>query len=152
MVQNWGVVQQKLSWARETSSDDGMHQMALPPILPPGKNSSSQILRLCAQWEHTLDSLPARVDSDTHTIHRQTPMPHVYITWTAVWWYMCIKNMCQYRVAQTWRWLPPQGCLCRSAGAFQQSWQYPAAGNPTGIAYRPHSGINFIVDIRLLIL
>ena len=42
-------------------------------------SSSSQILRCCAQWEHTLDSLQAQVGSDTRRPttrqhHRPTPI------------------------------------------------------------------------------
>ena len=40
------------------------------------KSSSSQILRLCAQWEHRLDSLPAQAGSDTH--NQTTPQTHTY--------------------------------------------------------------------------
>ena len=68
--------------------------------MPDKNSSSSQILRCCAQWEHTLDSLPAQVGSDTRTTrqhHRPTPMPPcAAIMWAAVWWYMCMKNMRQY--------------------------------------------------------
>ena len=65
--------------------------------VPPNKNSSSsQILRLCAQWEHTLDSLPAQAGSDTH--NHTTPQTHTYapcilhIMCTAVGWYMYKKH------------------------------------------------------------
>ena len=67
------------------------HRMNIGPTITvylkmPDKNSSSsQILRCCAQWEHTLDSLPAQVGSDTRTTrqhHRPTPMPpRVAIMW-----------------------------------------------------------------------
>ena len=40
------------------------------------KSSPSQILRLCVQWEHTLDSLPAQAGSDTH--NQTTPQTHTY--------------------------------------------------------------------------
>ena len=72
--------------------------------MPDKNSSSSQILRWCAQWEHTLDSLPCQVGSDTRTTrqhHRPTPMPpRAAIMWTAVWWYMCMKNTRQYTLSK----------------------------------------------------
>ena len=85
------------------------HRMNIGPTITvylkmPDKNSSlSQILRCCAQWEHTLDSLQAQIGSDTRRPttrqhHRPTPIDAAACSYHvgSCMVVMCMKNTRRY--------------------------------------------------------